>query len=179
MAATRQLYVELLADSSKYNASIDRAFSKLEGFAGKAEITGAKLTAAITLPLSFLGKKIYELSRDAAESLNKVNVVFGQQSEVVQKFASNSLKNYGLAKDSALEMASLFGDMATGMGINQEQSAKYSTTLVSLAADMASFKNISIDRAQTALTSIFTGETESLKALGIVMTEANLKAFAM
>jgi hypothetical protein len=43
---------------------------------------------------------------------------------------------------------------------------------------MASFKNIRIDVAQTALNGIFTGETESLKRLGIVMTEANVKAYA-
>ena len=54
-----------------------------------------------------------------------------------------------------------------------------SQTLVGLAADMASFKNISIDRAQTALNAVYTGETESLKELGVVMTQANLEAYAM
>ena len=54
-----------------------------------------------------------------------------------------------------------------------------STSLVGLAGDLASFKNIRIDVAQTALASIFTGETESLKKLGVVMTEANLKQFAL
>jgi hypothetical protein len=50
--------------------------------------------------------------------------------------------------------------------------------LVGLAGDLASFKNIGIDQVQTALAGIFTGETESLKRLGIVMTEANVKAYA-
>jgi hypothetical protein len=43
---------------------------------------------------------------------------------------------------------------------------------------MASFKNISNDMAQTALKSVFTGETESLKNLGVVMTQAALEEFA-
>ena len=49
------------------------------------------------------------------------------------------------------------------------------TTLVGLAGDLASFKNIQIEVAQTALAGIFTGETESLKKLGIMTTEATLK----
>ena len=76
-------------------------------------------------------------------------------------------------------MASLFGDMGTSMGLTQKQAAGMSTSLVGLAGDLASFKNIRIDVAQTALASIFTGETESLKKLGVVMTEANLKQFAL
>ena len=42
-----------------------------------------------------------------------------------------------------------------------------------------SFKNIDIAQTNTALTAVFTGETESLKRLGIVMTETNLEAFAL
>ena len=39
-----------------------------------------------------------------------------------------------------------------------------STSLVDLAGDLASFKNIGIDRVNTALNGVFTGETEALKA---------------
>jgi hypothetical protein len=49
---------------------------------------------------------------------------------------------------------------------------------VGLAGDLSSFKNIGIEQAQTALAGIFTGETESLKKLGIVMTEAALQEYA-
>jgi hypothetical protein len=51
--------------------------------------------------------------------------------------------------------------------------------LTKLSGDMASFYNVSQDVAETALHSVFTGETETLKRFGIVMTEANLKAFAL
>ena len=65
------------------------------------------------------------------------------------------------------------------MGIGSEKSADMSMKLVQLAGDMASFKNISVERAQTALNAVYTGETESLKALGVVMTQANLQQFAI
>lgn len=75
--------------------------------------------------------------------------------------------------------AALFGDMATSMGFSQEEAAKMSTDLVALAGNLASFKNVSLDQVETALKSIYTGETESLKNFGIVMTEANLQAYAL
>jgi hypothetical protein len=60
------------------------------------------------------------------------------------------------------------------MGQNQKQAAKMSMGLTQLGADLSSFKNISMDRAKTALAGVYTGETEALKGLGIVMTETNL-----
>jgi hypothetical protein len=74
-------------------------------------------------------------------------------------------------------MAALFGDMSTSMGLSQEKASTLSTSLVGLAGDLASFKNLNISEVQTALAGIFTGETESLKRLGVVMTEENLNQF--
>jgi hypothetical protein len=54
-----------------------------------------------------------------------------------------------------------------------------SKSLVGLSGDLASFKNIDIKQATTALNGVFTGETESLKMLGIVMTDVNLQQFAL
>ena len=117
------------------------------------------------------------MASDFEESLNKTRVAFGDSSAEVEAFAKTTLTNFGLAESSALDMASMFGDMATSMGLTQQQAGGMATSLVGLAGDLASFKNIGIEQAQTALAGIFTGETESLKKLGIVMTEANLKQF--
>ena len=54
-----------------------------------------------------------------------------------------------------------------------------STTLTGLSGDVASFYNISQDEAYTKLKSVFTGETESLKDLGVVMTQTALDQFAL
>ena len=53
------------------------------------------------------------------------------------------------------------------------------TTLTGLAGDVASFYNISQDEAYTKLKSVFTGETETLKDLGVVMTQSALDAYAL
>jgi hypothetical protein len=69
--------------------------------------------------------------------------------------------------------------MATSMGLTTTQSASMATQLVGLAGDLSSFKNIQVEVAETALAGIFTGETESLKRLGVVMTQTNLEQFAL
>ena len=75
-------------------------------------------------------------------------------------------------------MASTFMSMGNGMGMSADMGKKMAKTLTGLAGDMASFYNVSHDVAQTALNSIYTGETESLKKFGVVMTEVNLQQYA-
>lgn len=140
---------------------------------------GTSLTRYVTLPIIAAGTAAVKLASDMTETTNKVNVVFGSNSSVVDKWSDNSLRKMGLAKQSALDYAAAYGDLGSSMQLSDEINYKYATSLVQLAADMASFKNISADRAQVALTAIYTGETESLKALGVVMTDTNLQAYAL
>ena len=139
---------------------------------------GTKMTTSITIPLVAAGAAMAKFASDTEESRNKVDTVFGSMSDSVKEFANNALTAYGLAEGSALEMASTFGAMASSMGLTEQTSAKMSTSLTGLAADMASFYNVSTDVAQTSLQGVFTGETEALKKFGIVMTQTNLEDFA-
>lgn len=158
---------------------IQSAGDKLEAVGGKLSSAGNTLSAAVTAPLLAAGGAAIVMASDYEESLNKVDVAFGDSAERVKEFAQTTVDSYGIAEGTALDMAALFGDMATSMKIPREEAAEMSERLVGLAGDLASFKNISLDQVGTALKSIFTGETESLKELGVVMTEANLDAFAL
>jgi len=140
---------------------------------------GKKMTLGFTLPIVAGFGFAVKSASDLNETINKVDVSFGDSSKVVKDWAKTSVKSMGLAQQSALDATALFGDMATSMGINQVEASKMSMNLTQLGADLASFKNISFEQAQTALASVFTGETESLKRLGIVMTQTNLDAFAL
>jgi len=139
---------------------------------------GTKMTTSITLPLAAAGAAMTKFASDTEESRNKVEVVFGSMADSVKQFAEEALNAYGLAEGSALQMASTFGAMATSMGLSEQQAASMSTSLTGLAADMASFYNVSTDIAQTSLQGVFTGETEALKKFGVVMTQTNLEEFA-
>lgn len=174
-----RILFEFIAKTARFNQNIDKAESRIKNFSNKAKDLGRTLTTRVALPLAAAGGFAIKFAADMEESLNKVDVSFGESSQRVKDFADTTLREFGIAEGSALEMTALFGDMATGMGISQKAAADMSIELAGLAGDLASFKNIRIDVAQTALKSIFTGETESLKNLGIVMTQANLDAFAL
>jgi hypothetical protein len=177
--AEQNLKINITGDSSKLKNALSSASSKLSSFGSKMQSVGKSLSTRLTLPLAVAGGAAVKFASDFQESMNKVDVAFGESKQEVKDFAKTTLKQFGIAEGSALDMAALFGDMATSMGLNQGAASDMSTSLVGLAGDLASFKNIGIDQATTALAGVFTGETESLKRLGIVMTEANLKSFAM
>lgn len=119
------------------------------------------------------------MASDLEEVQNVVDVSFGSMADQVEAFANTAVRSYGMSALTAKQMASTFMAMSNGMGIAQEAGKNMSLQLTALAGDMASFYNVGQDIAQTALNSIFTGETESLKKFGIVLTETNLEAFAL
>lgn len=157
----------------------DKTKDRLKTLQEQTEKIGKGLTKYITTPIVAMYTAATKGAADLVETVGKTEVVFGQFYDRVDKWSQSSIETMGVARSTALDMASLYGDMATGMGFGQEAAADMAMELSSLAADMASFKNISIDVAQTALKSVFTGETESLKNLGVVMTQANLQAYAL
>lgn len=139
----------------------------------------AVVAGVVVKQLIKFGKQAIDLASDLQEVQNVVDVAFGSMSSEIDAFAKNALKQFGLSELSAKKMASTFMAMSNGMGISADAGKTMSIQLTGLAADMASFYNVSQDVAQTALNSVFTGETESLKKFGVVMSQANLEAFAL
>lgn len=157
-----------------------QAFDKKLADVGKTmSDIGGKMSMFVTVPVVAGFTAMFNSASDFNESINKVDVSFGDNADEVKAWAKTTLKSFGIAEGSALDMAALFGDMGTSMGLTNQEASNMSTNMVGLAGDLASFKNVQLDVAKTALAGIFTGETESLKKLGIVMTEANLEQFAL
>lgn len=152
--------------------------SKMKELGGKISQVGKSLTTAVTLPVLGAGTAAVKMASDYEENLNKVDVAFQDSSDSVKEWAKTATTQFGLSESAALEATSLFGDMGTSMGLTTKDAADMSMSLAGLAGDLSSFKNVGIDEAMTALKGVFTGETESLKNLGVVMTETNLEEFA-
>lgn len=174
-----KLRVILQADTSKFTNSLNKANKQMVNFGKKLTGVGKDLSLKLSLPIAVAGGAAIKLASDFEESLNKVDVSFKDTAKQVTDFSKTTLTQFGIAQGTALDMAAMFGDMGTSMGLTTKEAANMSTSMVGLAGDLASFKNIKIEEATTALAAVFTGETESLKRLGIVMTEANLKQFAL
>ena len=125
------------------------------------------------------GRKAVEIGSDIAEVQNVVDVAFGDLAYKAEEFASTSITQFGMSTLAAKKTASTYMAMAKGMGVAKDEAAGMAITLAGLSGDVASFFNISQELADVKLKSVFTGETETLKDLGVVMTQDNLKAYAL
>lgn len=125
------------------------------------------------------GKECIELGSDVAEVQNVVDVAFGDMAGQVETFANQAITNFGMSTLAAKKTSSTYMAMARGMGVAMDGAAEMSLALTGLSGDVASFYNITQEEAAYKLQSVFTGETESLKELGVVMTQTNLQQYAM
>lgn len=153
---------------------------QMAGIQGLAKKAGAALAAAFAVKkIIDFGAQCVELGSDLAEVQNVVDVTFPRMSKQVDDFAKNAITSFGLSETMAKKFTGTFGAMAKAFGFGEQAAYEMSTTLTGLAGDVASFYNISQDEAYTKLKSVFTGETETLKDLGIVMTQSALDSYAL
>ncbi|KKN71735.1 hypothetical protein LCGC14_0418010 [marine sediment metagenome] len=115
---------------------------------------------------------------DAEEIQSKFNVVFRGIAEDVEKWADEFGESVGRSATSLKEFTSGIGDVLKPMGLQTEAAAEMSQQMTELALDVASFNNRQDKDVIRAFTSALTGERESLKTLGIVITEADVKTEA-
>ena len=168
-----QIGLDLVVNQNNFN----RQMAGIQGLAKKA---GAALAAAFAIKkIIDFGKSAIELGSDLTEVQNVVDVTFPKMSKQIDAFAKNAALSFGLSETMAKKFTGTFGAMAKAFGFSEGAAYDMSTTLTGLAGDVASFYNLSQDEAYTKLKSVFTGETETLKDLGIVMTQNALDAYAM
>ncbi len=164
-------------DTKINTKNAENGISKLTGAVKK--LGGLLLTVFAVKKLVDFGKQAIELASDLQEVQNVVDTAFGSMAAEANAFAQTALKSFGLSELSAKKYSSTFMSMGKSMGLAAEDAKDMSLQLTGLVGDVASFYNLDGDTAYTKLKSVYTGETEALKDLGVVMTEANLKAFAL
>ena len=158
----------------------DNFTKQLRGITDLAKKAGTVLASAFAIKgLVSFSKKCIELGSDLEEVQNVVDVTFTTMSNKVNEFANSAAKNFGLSETMAKQFTGTYGAMAKAFGFTEKSAYNLSTSLTGLAGDVASFYNISQDEAYTKLKSVFTGETESLKDLGVVMSQTSLDSFAL
>lgn len=173
---------ELLLNSNPFNKGIQNAGntiqkSGIEGMLGK--IGKAALAAFSVKAVVDFTKQCLELGSNLTEVQNVVDVTFGNLNTQVDEFAKNAIDQFGLGQTVTKKYVGTFGAMAKAFDFNNQAALEMSETLTGLVGDVASFYNLSSDEAFTKLKSVFTGETETLKDLGIVMTQTALDQYAL
>lgn len=149
-----------------------------KSFGGMKATVGGFVAAVTTGAVVTTLNSWVDKASDLQETLGKTNETFKADSNAVIEWSKNSIKSMGLAQQTALDTAALYGDMGSGMGMTTKRAAEMATSLTQLSADIASFKNVDQKLSANALKGIFTGETEALKNLGVVINETNLQEYA-
>lgn len=151
-----------------------------KGFGGLMKtvaIAGAAIAGAATAVGVFAYKAIQSAS-DFNEAISKNQVVFGAISKEVEAFARTANTALGLSETAALKAAGTFAIFGKSAGLAGKDLSDFSTNLVTLAADLASFNNTSVDDAINALGSALRGEAEPLRKYGVLLDDTTLKAAA-
>lgn len=162
----------------------DRAMKKAQRSIGKfgasMQRTGETLTRNITLPVLGLGAAAIKMASDFEETDAKFKTVFSSIQFEAEQTARTFEKSFGLSSKAAKQMLGDTGDLLVGFGFTEKEALTLSKQVNELSVDLASFTNFSggAEGASRALTKALLGERESIKSLGIAITEADLKKFA-
>lgn len=159
-----------------------KEFSNLETKAQKAGFALGKMAvpaAAAFGAIAVGGFKAAQAASDFNETVNKSNVIFGSAAKSVQQFASTAASSLGQSKQAALDAAATFGVFGKAAGKTGEDLAGFSTQMVQLTSDLASFHNANPADVALALGAALRGESEPIRKYGVLLNDAALKAEAM
>jgi hypothetical protein len=182
MAGARRLSIEILGNAKGALGALDDVGNKAGDIGGKMLDFGKKAAlgvAAVAAGAAVVGKQLVDSASDLAEVQSKTNVIFGDASEQVSKFAEGAATSLGQSKTAALNAASTFGVFGKVAGLTGKDLGTFSTDLTVLASDLASFANTSPEEAALALGAALRGESEPIRKYGVMLDDAALKAEAL
>ena len=180
MAADGSVIIDTRMDTSGVQNGVSAIKKSFNGLGSAVKKIGLLIGGAFAVgKLVQFGKECVELGSDLAEVQNVVDVTFTTMSDKVNEFAKNAMTSAGLSETMSKRYVGTFGAMSKSFGFSEAQAYDMSTALTQLTGDVASFYNISQDLAYIKLKSVFTGETETLKDLGVVMTQSALDQYAL
>ncbi len=165
----------------KFSSVFGKAQTQLSGLLGfvtknRAAFLGLA-TAAVAAGAGITA--VFFKATQGAIALEEVNnrfqTVFSNVSKSANAMASTLQKDFRISERSAKDFLGSTGDILVGLGQTEEQALKLANAATVLALDLASFTNVPVAQAAKAINSALVGERESLKTLGIVIREVDVK----
>jgi len=191
--AGRTLTVYLAADTSKFKRGMDDAGNSVDGAGGlHGKITGLGNSLSNMLGPALLagglaaGAFAVKMGVDAVqsagnlnESLSKSGVIFGDVAQQILDFSLTANTALGSTQQAAIDASSTFGQFGKAAGLTGQDLVAFSLQFTTLATDLASFNNTSVDTAIVALGAALRGESEPMRQYGVLMDDNTLKAKAL
>ena len=145
----------------------------------KTAVAGGAIFA--TKALFDFSKGAVQAAVDADEAAAAFDTTFGSAAERATRFLQEFANKAGLTVGEAQQLQATLGAVAQGIGFTQEESADLAIELTKVAADVASFSNISAgaEPVLRAFQSALLGENEALKTYGIAILSAEVNTRAL
>lgn len=176
----KEINIPITGDSSGYKKALGEAedatgkFSKTTGAAGnalKAAFVGGAVVAGL--------HDVIDAASDYNETVSKTKVVLGTAADGAISFAEDAAESFGLSAQAALDAQSTFATFGKSAGLAGDELGTFSKDLTGLAADMALFSNTSPEQAIEAIGAALRGESEPIRAYGVLLDDATLRAEAL
>jgi hypothetical protein len=180
MAKDAELRIRIKTDTEDARNDIEKtagSFSRMGG-ALAAAFSVTAVVAGVTTIVDQLAKATFAAA-DLNETVSASKVIFGEASGAVMDFAKDSARTLAMTRNEAIGAANTFATMGKAAGLTGTDLAGFSTGLVGLATDLASFKNTSPEQAIEALGAALRGESEPIRAYGILLDDATLRQEAL
>jgi hypothetical protein len=181
----RTLKLEILAETKQFVQDIKSSEKQVDGFGDRitkfGKVAAAAFAAAAVAAGAFaikFGKDAVLAASDLNETISKTGVLFGKNAKEVEDFASKAATALGQSKQQALDAAATFATFGKSAGLAGKDLVKFSTDFVTLAGDLASFNNTTPEQAINAIGAALRGESEPLRAYGVLLNDASLRQAA-
>lgn len=163
-AAEREIGPQLRRASEKAGTDSAAGFGSrfTTGMRGHGRAAAAGLAAGFA-GAAILARSAVSAASDVEEAQNKVNVVFGDGADEINRWARTAATRIGQSRRQALDAAGAFGNMFTQLGIGADTAGDMSTQMVELASDFASFHNADITEVLQAQQAAFRGEYDAVQ----------------
>lgn len=161
--------------ASKAVPSLGESLSRL---GGGMKSFGTALTVGVTAPIVGVGAAAIAAGMDAVESENLFEVSFGNMAGAAREWSEKTSDALGLNEYELRRNSATIYTMSESMGLSKQAAFDMATGISELSADMASFRNLSVEEAFEKIRSGIVGEAEPLKQLGILVDENTVKMTA-
>ena len=178
-----ELFVDIKARDDELQKQIGGVKGQLSAFGvaigtAAGTLAATAISAATSAITGFIARGITGAS-NLAETLSKVGTVFGDSTSIITAQADQMAAAFGLPKQAILDASASIGLVGKAAGQSQGQAAQMSATMAKLAADASSFYNVPLDTALEKIRSGLVGESEPLRAFGVLLSEDAVAAEAM
>ena len=170
MGVIARLWVEVGADTKKFESGVKDIQGKLTKLQGGLNKFGNVMTMGVTLPILALGKGMLDAAMDLESTEAKFNTVFKGMTKEADAFIDEFKKLTPLTKTQARGVASGIQDLLVPMGFLREDATALTGRFMPLIGALANFNNSTYTAEQVAqaLSSALVGEYEPMRRLGVV-----------